>query len=217
MNKSQIRVQLLKRREQLLPRVKSAKDKKIIDRLLKFPLFRASTEFFTYLSHRGEFSTDQLIQKFFAKKKIIVAKIRNRVICLYELKHPGEFEKGKFGIREPKFCLPKRVWSEIDVALIPAVAFDHIGHRIGFGGGYFDRLLKKLRCVTIGLAYEFQIIDKVPTHVYDVPVDYIITERRLINCCALRAHSLLSTRFARASCQLFRNRIRKSTKSSRPK
>lgn len=197
MNKSQIRVRFLKRRERLSSRVKSVKDKKIIDRLIKFPLFRASSEFFTYLSHRGEVSTDMLIEKFFGKKKIVVPKIKAYAICLYELHHPKEFKRGKFGIREPKFCLPKRVWSEINVALIPAVAFDHSGHRIGFGGGYFDRLLKKLHCTTIGLAYEFQIIDKVPVHSYDLPVDYIVTEKRIIRC------------------QQFRSKIRKSTKSSK--
>lgn len=199
MDKSHLRAEFLQKRESLPPAVKRQKDKKILARLEKFPLFKKSKEFFTYFSHRGEVATDPIVQKYFGKKKIVVPKIVGRAICLYELHHPGKFKKGRFGIREPKICLPRRVFSEIDLALIPAIAFDASGHRIGFGNGYFDRLLKKLRCVTIGLAYEFQIIDKVPTHVYDVPVDYIITERRLIQC------------------QLFRNRIRKSTKSLRPK
>lgn len=140
------------------------------------------------MSHRGEVSTDSLLKKLFKKKKIIVPKLKSKGICLYELKDAGRFKKGKFGIREPAVCIPKKAWHEIDVALIPGVAFDVSGHRIGFGGGHFDRFLKKLDCTTIGLAYELQIIDKVPTHQYDVPVDFIITEKRTINCCALRAH-----------------------------
>lgn len=182
MDKSHLRAEFLQKRESLPPAVKRQKDKKILARLEKSPLFKKSREFFTYLSHRNEVATDPLIQKYFGKKKIIVPKIRGRAICLYELHHPGKFKKGRFGIREPKICLPRRVFSEIDCALIPAIAFDKGGHRIGFGGGYFDRLLKKLHCTTIGLAYEFQIIDKVPVGSYDVAVEYIVTERRIIRC-----------------------------------
>lgn len=202
MDKSAIRREFLWKREHLPLQVKAQKDKKITASLEKFAPFQQSREFFTYLSHRGEVSTDALIQKYFGKKKIIVPKIKSRAgraICLFELKHPGKFEKGRFGIREPKICLPKKIFSEIYVALIPGIAFDATGHRIGFGGGYFDRLLKKLRCTTIGLAYEFQMIDKVPMHAYDVPVDFIITEKRFI------------------PCQRLRSKIHRSTQSSRQK
>lgn len=163
------------------------------------PAFAKAKEFFTYLSHRGEVSTDVILKKFFGKKKIIVPKLKSRGICLYELHDPNQFTKGKFGIREPAVCMPKTAWHEINIALIPGIAFDCSGHRIGFGGGHFDRFLKKLDSTTIGLAYEFQIIDKVPTHAYDVPVDFIITEKRIIKC------------------RLFKNKTRKSTKSSRRK
>jgi 5-formyltetrahydrofolate cyclo-ligase len=178
---------------------KRRKDKQIQARLEKFPPFKKSKDFFTYLSHRGEVSTDSLIQKYFGKKKIVVPKLGERGICLFELQHPEKFEKGRFGIREAKICLAKKARNEINLALIPGIAFDTRGHRIGFGGGYFDRLLKKLRCTIIGLAYEFQMIDKVPAHAYDVPVDFIITEKRIIQC------------------QRFRSKIRRSTKSSRQK
>lgn len=177
-----IRKKILKLRKDHAIFDKYKKDKAILNRLAKFKIFRDSKEFFTYLSHKGEVSTDLLIDKFFGKKKIIVPKVRNSKICLFELKDKYQFEKGRFGIREPKVCLPKKNWKEIDIAIIPGIAFDKSGHRIGFGRGYFDKFLKKLHCTTIGLAYELQIIDKVPAQPYDVPVEYIITERRLIKC-----------------------------------
>ncbi|MEK7171342.1 MAG: 5-formyltetrahydrofolate cyclo-ligase, partial [Patescibacteria group bacterium] len=133
-------------------------------------------------NHQGEVATDILIKKYFGKKHIVVPRIKARRICLYELHNPHEFENGKFGIREPKICILKRKFDEIDVALVPGIAFDETGHRIGFGGGYFDRFLKKIHCTTIGLAYEFQIIEKAPVEQYDVAVDYIVTEKRIINC-----------------------------------
>lgn len=159
---------------------KAARDKAVFDRLIDLPQFKASKEFFVYLSHIGEVSTDELIIKFFDKKKIVVPKISGDEICLYELKDATQFEKGRFGIREPKICLPKKEIEHIDLMIIPGIAFDKSGHRIGFGGGYFDKLLSKVHCNTIGLAYEFQIIDKVPAHSYDVPVNFIVTEKRVI-------------------------------------
>ena len=168
-------------------------------RLMAFPHFARESEFFTYLDHRGEVSVQMLLEKYFGEKKFVVPKILEDKVCLFELQSNVHFEKGKFGIREPLSCLPKKSFEEIGVALIPGIAFDKTGHRIGFGGGYFDRLLKKLRCTTIGLAYEFQIIDNVPARHYDVPVDFIVTEKRLI------------------LCQRYRPKMQQSTKSLRRK
>jgi 5-formyltetrahydrofolate cyclo-ligase len=197
--KEEIRQRVLRLRESQSSSWKNKKDAKILNRLLRMRVFAGAREFFTYLSHRGEVSTDGLLKKYFGKKKIIVPKLKSRGMCLYELHDPHQFTKGKFGIREPTVCLTKKAWHEIDVALIPGVAFDMTGHRIGFGGGHFDRFLKKLDCTTIGLAYELQIIDKVPTHQYDMPVDFIITEKRTIQC------------------QPFKSKTPKSQKSSKRK
>lgn len=180
--KRELRKKFIRLRGEQLPLEKYKKDKKILQRLARFRQFSLAKEFFTYIDHRGEVATDILIKKYFGKKTIVVPRIKAKRICLYELHNPHEFESGKFGIREPKVCMLKRKFDEIDIALIPGIAFDKTGHRIGFGGGYFDRFLKKIHCTTIGLAYEFQIIDKVPAEKYDVAVDYIVTEKRIIKC-----------------------------------
>lgn len=176
----------MNRRELHCPLRKKEKDDLILKRLSDFVEFKSAKEFFTYLSHKGEVSTDAIVAKFMDKKKIVVPRISGKLLHLHELHEKAEFTKGHFGIREPKNCVRKAKWGAVDIALIPGIAFDKTGHRIGFGGGYFDRFLKKLRCTTIGLAYEFQIIEKVPTHKYDVPVDYIVTEERIIRCKILR-------------------------------
>lgn len=182
MNKRELRKKFIKLREDQSSLKKYRKDKKILQHLVSFKPFLLAKEFFTYVNYQGEVATDILIKKYFGKKTIIVPRIKAKRICLYELHDPHEFEKGKFGIREPKICMLKRKFDEIDVALIPGIAFDGTGHRIGFGGGYFDRFLKKVHCTTIGLAYEFQIIEKVPAEKYDAAVDYIVTEKRIIKC-----------------------------------
>lgn len=182
MDKTVLRKKLRQERKALSPDKKANFDTEIIKRIESFPFFGEAPEFFTYLSLPEEVSTDGLIQTFFGKKTIIVPKMENGGICLYELKDPTAFATGTLGIREPLHCLRRDEIKKIDVAFIPGVAFDITGHRIGFGGGHFDRLLKELHCTTIGLAYELQIIDKVPTESYDVAVSYIVTEKRLITC-----------------------------------
>lgn len=180
MTKNEIRKKILLLRNHQSQRRKNKKDASILAKLFKRPEIKNAKEIFTYISHKGEVSTDSVLQKFIGNKKIIVPKMENGGICLYELKEATKFKKGQFGIREPEICLPKKELGKIEVAIVPAVAFDECGHRIGYGGGHFDRLLGKLNCAKIGLAYEFQIIDKVPVHNYDVPVDLIITEKRTI-------------------------------------
>lgn len=183
--KTLIRKRILAQRELQKPAAKAKKDKKILQRTMRFLPFRNAKTVFTYLAHRGEVCTDELIKKYLrgkeGRKKIIVPKMHRGRIQLHELKNT-DFVKGKFGVREPVGAIPVQRYKSIGLALVPGIAFDLSGHRIGFGGGHFDRLLKKMRCIKIGLAYEFQIIDKVPTHKYDIPVDYVITEKRVIKC-----------------------------------
>lgn len=66
--------------------------------------------------------------------------------------------------------------STIDFAVIPGVAYDRNGNRLGRGGGFYDRLIPKLRCTTVGPAFSFQIFDEIPMEEWDVPVSRVITE-----------------------------------------
>lgn len=66
--------------------------------------------------------------------------------------------------------------SAIDLALVPGIAFDKNGHRIGYGKGYYDGLMTQLKCPKFALAYELQIVDNIPAQKHDIPVDGILTE-----------------------------------------
>ena len=99
-------------------------------------------------------------------------------------------EEGPYGIlqpslssRHPELARPersRRVSGSIDVAIIPGVAFDKKGTRLGYGKGVFDRLLAKSKDFRIGLAYEFQIVDTLPKENHDLVMDMVVTENRLI-------------------------------------
>ena len=71
---------------------------------------------------------------------------------------------------------------EVDLIIVPGVGFDSCGNRIGHGKGYYDKLLKNSKASTIGLAFEFQVIEKIPSEKHDVSIDMIVTEKRILRC-----------------------------------
>jgi len=108
---------------------------------------------------------------------------------LFQIESLNELQPGTWNILEPSSGvreLPQRKMdpSEIDVAVIPAVAFDRAGNRLGNGAGYYDWLLKRLRpeAVRIGLAFSCQIIEEVPSMEHDQPVDWVVSEKEAIRC-----------------------------------
>jgi 5-formyltetrahydrofolate cyclo-ligase len=90
---------------------------------------------------------------------------------------------GYMGIAEPDASILHRVDPlEIDMVVVPGVAFDMARNRIGYGGGYYDRFLCTLRpdCLKVAVAFELQVFDSIPAASYDIPVDIIVTEERII-------------------------------------
>lgn len=76
---------------------------------------------------------------------------------------------------------------QLDFVIVPGVAFDRFGYRLGFGKGYYDRFLSGCRCPVAGLAYEVQIYDRIEARSHDIPVDKLVTEERVYDCAAARA------------------------------
>lgn len=97
---------------------------------------------------------------------------------------PAALQPGAFGILEPDHSAPALPLSAIDVFIVPGLAFDEHGARLGYGGGYYDELIAAVRkdrsATFIGLAYDFQIVESCPVESGDCPVDIIITDTRVI-------------------------------------
>ncbi len=89
-------------------------------------------------------------------------------------------EPSAFGIMEPAVC--DVAFEDIDVFVVPALAYDTEGYRLGYGGGYYDGLIAKRlpHQLFLGVAFDFQVVDKLPRDTWDVPVDVLITEGRVI-------------------------------------
>jgi 5-formyltetrahydrofolate cyclo-ligase len=104
------------------------------------------------------------------------------VVELHVVDAETEFLPGPFGLAEPPVSAPRVDPSAIDVAIVPGVAFDAAGRRLGFGGGYYDRLIPRLRtdCVVLGIAFDEQVLDEVPADTHDARVHAVVTPTRVL-------------------------------------
>ncbi|CCQ92215.1 5-formyltetrahydrofolate cyclo-ligase [Nitrospina gracilis 3/211] len=188
-SKAVIRKKILAHRRTLDPETLKALSGRITETVLKLDAFRRAGTMLIYLSIPGEVETDGLVSAALdAGKRVCVPVIDSRRGELTAMHLPGwdiEFQTGPFGIREPEYRSQKRVPpEEIDLVLLPGLAFDRKGGRIGYGKGYFDRFLDRLndRAGRIALAFDFQIHDTLPQSPLDRRVHKIITEKEIIHC-----------------------------------
>lgn len=185
--KQEIRQKILSLRNNLSPDNVSLKSKLIKNRLFQVPEFKNAEWIMLYLSFNNEVRTDQIIKELLmCRKKLlvpaIVEKSKNLIACQI-FSFEKDLKRGYFGISEPVENLkipvdPKK----IDLIVIPGIAFDVNGNRVGFGRGYYDRFLKKLgrKTISIALAYDFQILKTVPSQKNDIPVSIIVSEKQTI-------------------------------------
>jgi 5-formyltetrahydrofolate cyclo-ligase len=165
---------------------KGPKDDAIRQTLLSLPeLKRAGTVLF-YVSIGGEVRTEEAISETLRMgKKVLVpfANANDRTLKISEIHDLDELSPGAFGIPEPKH--PKEFpLNEIDLVVIPGIAFDRSGNRVGYGMGFYDRFLNNLKknVPLVAVAYDFQIVDSVPRDANDIRVHKIVTEKEVIEC-----------------------------------
>ncbi len=140
-----------------------------------------------YMAFGGEVLTAPLMRQASAAGKTVAAprvQIVGRRLNAHVVSEPDEMCPGAFGIPAPPETAPVLPPDSIDLVVVPALAFDRRGHRLGFGGGYYDRFLAHLpeRTVTLGLAFDFQLLDALPVGDHDQPLDYVATETEIIDC-----------------------------------
>ncbi len=186
--KDQLRKNMLYQRKNMKLDNVSAFSDKIVETIIRLPEFINCKNIMLYLSFKNEVNTYSLAKWCLDDgKKVIVPYCINetREIIPFEIHNlTTDLFKSSFGIMEPKHELLKRADTcDIDLIIVPGVVFDEYCNRIGFGAGYYDRFLPKIAkgTPTIGIAYDYQVINKIPRGVYDVPLDFIITEKRIIS------------------------------------
>lgn len=160
------------------------KSNEIITRLLSLKECIKAKTIFIYISFGSEVNTHGLIRLLLNKKKVFVPFLdkKKNEIYISELKKWDDLSSGAYGILEPrKECIIKKKPNEAEISLVPGIAFDEEGYRVGYGGGYYDKLLKKIDGEKIGIAYDFQILKKLPHESHDIKMNKIVTEKRILS------------------------------------
>ncbi len=185
--KSQIREEIAEKFAALSANEIAEKTKAIENRLFDFANFLESKIALLYVNNKHEVLTENILKRAYIYNKIVVLPVYNTENFEMELKKVDNLEKdlnpGPRDILQPDESRCKIVpIDKIDIAIIPAVALDEKGGRIGSGKGYYDRLIPRLAITTrkVALAFEEQIIPQVPIESHDKHVDIIITENRVI-------------------------------------
>lgn len=178
---------LIKRRAMKLEDVAKYSDE-IVSKLKSLEVFKEINNIMIYLSFKNEVNTYNLMDYCLGNGKSVIAPFcikEERKMIPSEIKDPNrELVLTSIGYKEPDIKYLREVdTKDIDLVIVPGVAFDQYGNRIGFGGGYYDRFLKKLKdtTMTIAICYDYQIVDRVPVNEFDIPVKMILTEKRVVN------------------------------------
>ena len=161
---------------------------------LQLPAYLASRTVALYSPVQNEVSTDALFVHAIAEgRKVLYPRLESGFcLVLIQVDSVSDLRPGRFGILEPNGVA---VLSETDheglIVFVPGVAFDPRGGRLGRGKGWYDRLLKRLgdNAVFVGLGYEFQVVEEVPTDSWDQNVHYVVTEERVIDCAQISAQA----------------------------
>lgn len=182
--KSEARRTVIKRRQELTDDELAKKSKLIIDRLVSSDEFRFAKKIHSYISVRpGEVDTHRLINTMVGlDKSVILPKLNKQAKRFHRASFIGwdQLTKNSDGYIEPVVAMDEDL-SDIDLVIVPAVAVSTIGQRVGYGGGYYDSLLKQSYMPKIVLALELQVFNYIESDVHDVRIDKVITELRTIN------------------------------------
>ena len=163
------------------------KSKRIENKLADHPYYQNAKNILFYVSYGNEVSTHDLIKDALQKKKNVfvpVSDTKTKTLQVAHLSSWDDLAPGAYSILEPQRDKQRFVpFQVINLIIVPGVAFDRKGNRLGHGGGFYDWLICKLPTVqTIGLAFSFQIVDELPTESSDQKVRTIITEDEIIDC-----------------------------------
>lgn len=174
-----MRSEFRRRISEISSRVRKAKSGKILKKILKDVLFQEAKTVFTYVALPQEVQTAGLIRQALRLGKRVFAprmKARNPHFDICEILDPvRHLKKGRYGVLEPKRGR-KIHRGQLDLIIVPGLAFDKEGNRLGRGKGFFDRFLEKTgKTPKIGLAFKEQMTKKIPVERHDIPMDRIIT------------------------------------------
>ncbi len=184
--KNRLRRDLLEKRRNLPQSLRREKSALILKFLLSEKAFCDALNVALYFPVNGEVDTREIFRECVdLEKKVFFPKTLDSDLVFLRTRNIEELTPGGFSIPEPPADAERARSDELDLVLVPGVAFDPSGNRIGYGKGFYDRFLKDIpRQMRFGLAYRFQVLESVPSDETDVKTGCIITEEGAIDCLA---------------------------------
>jgi len=188
LDKSEIRSSYLQKRTDKAPEELRLLSIKVQEAFISSPEFRASGYLALYSGFRGEVSTDLIAEQARGEgKSLAYPKVMGHNpphLAFFAVGSPGRLSPGAFGILEPDgeaLARGELDLKAVDCIVVPGVAFDRYGTRLGYGKGFYDRRLAKASCDIVALAYGFQVMDAaLPRQPHDEKMDMIVTEKEVL-------------------------------------
>lgn len=182
MDKKILRKEMMNKRNSISENDKKERDVCILNKFLQTLEYKNSKVIFIYIGYSSEIDTSNFIKRFIEDKKVVCVPRTNYkkkymdAVIIHSL---DNLSKDKYGILEPDEDINPIEVDAIDLVILPGLAFDNKGGRLGYGGGYYDKYLSNIsdNAVKVALCYDFQVIDTVPMEEHDICTDLLITDR----------------------------------------
>jgi 5-formyltetrahydrofolate cyclo-ligase len=183
--KNALRKSFLERRSSIPDEYKDKLDSKILSRFMSLAVYRYADTVLVYYPVKGEIDVRPLISAALSVgKKVALPRCESKgsVMNFHYINSLDELENGRFGLFEPpvqneKFCIGEQ--NGRCAVIIPALAYDRMGYRLGYGKGFYDRYFSSSGISTVGLIYSDLLADKLPHGRYDIAVDLLVSEKEV--------------------------------------
>jgi 5-formyltetrahydrofolate cyclo-ligase len=185
---------MAERREVLSPEQRASLAATAAERFLELDEIRHAKTVAGFVSTRSEIDTHPLLEQLRKRGiEVVLPRVSTGLIPprlrFHSAEHRSDFVFGIFGLLEPAATCPEVAAHDVDLFVVPGLAFDQRGFRVGYGGGYYDELTAYVRAHPdaanarfIGFAFDFQLVEVCPAGEWDVPLDYVVTDERIVRC-----------------------------------
>lgn len=177
--KKEIRQHIISRRKEMDPLAWQEATQKITEKIINHPRFLEETDIYCYANYNGEVGTEQIMEEAWKLgKHVWLPKVEGCEMEFYLVESRKELKPGAYGILEP--VTDHKADGKEGLLIMPGVAFDEEGRRIGYGGGFYDKYLEKHpNLLTVAVAFELQIYQEIPCEEHDIKPRKVVTEEHI--------------------------------------
>jgi len=175
MNKQKLRVDMRNKRDELSGSFRQKADIAICDAVRSLPVFRDAQSIVAFYPHKGEPDILPFLEYVVdSDKDLYLPRVKDDYLELVRIYDLDDLEQGAFDIPEPGKHLDHAEFKMFDLILVPGLAFSRKGDRVGYGRGFYDRLLKDVDGFSVGVCYDFQLVDELPVEEHDYQIDMVV-------------------------------------------